>query len=217
MGRNMKIRSLRVQLGFVGITALISVAIFATSPDGFSLRTPDQRAYRSYVDKKYQTASELFTIPIWKGVALFEAKDFKGAEAVFAGMDTADAAFNHGNALLLQGKYEAATLRYTRALELRPNWEAATINLKIAEARAALLKKEGGDMTGGMMAPDEIVFETGESPPSTGEEVTEDGGELSEAKMRSIWLRQVQTKQWRHESRRTRSLSEKLPPINRVF
>lgn len=190
----MTIRSLRVQLGIVGIATLLSVGLLASSTDGFTLRTPDQRGYRLYANDEYQTASELFTIPIWKGVALFEAGDFQGAEAIFAGMDTADAAYNHGNALLLQGKYETAILRYTRALELRPSWEAATINLGIAQARAALLKKEGGDMTGGMMASDEIVFEKGEAPPSTGEEVTVDGDELSESEMRSIWLRKVQTK-----------------------
>ena len=51
----------------------------------------------------------------------------------------------------MQGKYEEAADRYTRALELKPEWEDATINRKIALARAEMLKKEGGDMTGGKL------------------------------------------------------------------
>ena len=57
-----------------------------------------------------------------------------------------------------------------------------------------MLKQEGGDMTGGMLGADEIVFTTGDSPPSTGEEQTEGGQVLSDTEIRALWLRQVQTK-----------------------
>ena len=78
--------------------------------------------------------------------------------------------------------------------ELSPEWEDATINREIALARAAMLKREGGDMTGGMLEADEIVFSKGKSPPSAGEEQIEDGGQISDAEQRAVWLRHVQTK-----------------------
>ena len=51
----------------------------------------------------------------------------------------------------------------------------------------------GGEGTGGMLGADEIVFSDAKSPPSAGEEET-GGAPLSDEELRSIWLRQVQTK-----------------------
>ena len=158
------------------------------------LRTPDQSGYGCFQNGDYDKAAEHFTDPLWKGVALFKQGQFKAAAGLFAGYDTADSVFNHGNALLMQGKYEDAVQRYTRALELRPDWEAATVNLEIALARAKLLKNEGGDMTGGKMEADEIVFSKGKAPPEAGEEQVEGGQEMDDAALRAMWLRRVQTK-----------------------
>ena len=44
------------------------------------------------------------------------------------------------------------------------------------------------------MSADEIVFEKGKPPLSAGEEQVEGGSEATDAELRSIWLRQVQTK-----------------------
>ena len=59
-----------------------------------------------------------------------------------------------------------------------------------------MLKREGGDMTGGKLGADEIVFSDQKSPSSAPDEQVEvEGGqELSEAELRAVWLRQVQTK-----------------------
>jgi Ca-activated chloride channel family protein len=158
------------------------------------LRTPDQSGYGYFQGDDYEKAADCFTDPQWQGVALFKQGQFKAAAGLFAGYDTAQAVFNHGNALLMQGKYEDAARRYARALELRPDWEAATVNQEIALARAKLLKKEGGDMTGGEMGADEIVFSEGKAPPSAGEEQVEGGQEMDDAALRAMWLRRVQTK-----------------------
>ncbi len=158
------------------------------------LFTSDQNAYRLFEQEKYAEAAERFTDPMWNGVSLFKAGDFKGAAGVFAGFDTAEGAFNQGNALVMQGEYETAAARYGRALELRPGWKAATVNLEIALGRAKLVELKGGDMTGGEMGADEIVFEKGKSPPGAGEEQVEGGAPLSDAEMRASWLRRVQTR-----------------------
>jgi Ca-activated chloride channel family protein len=162
--------------------------------DHLPLLTPDQRAHRLFQRGQYAEAAERFTDPMWKGVALFENGDFKEAAGVFAGFDTAEGAFNHGNALVMLGKYEDAAARYQRALELKPAWKPPVVNLEIARGRAKLVEKKGGDMTGGAMGADEITFEKGPPPSSAGDEQIEATGAAGDAELRAVWLRQVQTK-----------------------
>jgi Ca-activated chloride channel family protein len=174
--------------------AVYAAGIYAFSTGALTLLTPDQRAYRDYAQGNYELAAGNFADPLWQGVALFKSGDFKQSAGVFAGHDTADFTFNRGNALLMQGQYTEAADAYSRALELRPEWGDAMTNREIALGRAARLEHEGGDMTGGMLGADDIVFTTGESPPSSGEEETEGAQKLSDAEINGLWLRQVQTK-----------------------
>ena len=182
----------------VWILALIGAAyaagIYAFATDVLTLLTPDQQGYREYVQGNYELAAESFADPMWQGVALFKQGEFKQSAGVFAGYDIADFAFNRGNSLLMQGLYTEAADAYSRSLELRPKWEDAVTNLEIALGRAERLKQQGGDMTGGMLGADEIVFTTGDSPSGSGEEETEGGQELSDTEINALWLRQVQTK-----------------------
>jgi Ca-activated chloride channel family protein len=180
--------------GLLFIALLVVAAVIAWFALDATLLTPDQRAYRIFAAGDFDSAAEQFADPLWKGVALYEAKDFKAAAAVFAGLDTPAGAFNHGNALLFQGKYEEAATRYERALELRPGWEDARVNRDLALARAAMLETTGGDMTGGQLAADEIEFSDAPPPDTDQTEQTEGGEPMSEEEMRSIWLRQVQTR-----------------------
>jgi Ca-activated chloride channel family protein len=177
-------------LGFVVVTAVAYCLAIGDCP----LLTADQMAYRLVEDGDWEAAAEEFADPMWRGVALFRQGEFEQAAGVFAGYDTPDAAFNQGNALVMMGKYDEAVARYERALELRPDWEAAIVNRDIAKARAASLKFEGGDMTGGMLGADDIVFSDQKSPPSDQTEQTDGGQPMSDEEMRAIWLRQVTTK-----------------------
>jgi Ca-activated chloride channel family protein len=161
------------------------------SPAAFLL-TADQQGRRLYRQGDYTQAAKRFRDPEWRATALYRAGEFKAAAAIYAGMDTAEGAFNHGNALVMQGQYPEALDQYDRALSLRPNWEVAVVNRSIAAERAERLKKEGGDMTGGMLGADEISFEKSQNSGGQTEEVA--GSEAqSPAEMRAIWLRQVQT------------------------
>jgi Ca-activated chloride channel family protein len=49
-------------------------------------------------------------------------------------------------------------------------------------------------MTGGRMGADDMVFQQGDTSPSAGEEQVAGAQEPSDAELRSIWLRQVQTR-----------------------
>lgn len=174
---------------------VVAAAVLYCIVDGeCSLLTADQRAHRLFTAGDYESAAAAFADPMWQGTALFRQGEFERAAGVFAGFDTGEAAFNHGNALVMLGRYEEAVARYERALELRPGWEPALVNRDIAAARAAMLAAEGGEGTGGKLGADEIVFSDGKSPQSAGEEQVESGGEMSDEELRSVWLRHVQTK-----------------------
>ncbi|MEX0330090.1 MAG: tetratricopeptide repeat protein [Puniceicoccaceae bacterium] len=173
------------------IVAALAWCLYSGS---FALFRPDQVGMRMYTRGDYNSAAVAFSDPQWKGAALYRDGAFKDAGAIFAGQDTAESAFNRGNSLVMQGQYEEAVRRYDRALELRPGWEDATVNRDIARARAELLQREGGEMTGGMLGADEIVFTEGSSSPSSGEEVVEESMQMTDSELQALWLRQVQTK-----------------------
>lgn len=159
-----------------------------------SILTPDQTGYRLFKEGRYKAAAQTFIDPQWKAVTHYRNGDFKEAVAILGGYDNPEAAFNQGNSLLMLGKYEQAVQRYERALDLKPGWRAAEENLQIAAIRAERMKKEGGEMTGGQLEADEIVFTRGKSSDNSGEEVIEEQSRLSDAEMRAVWLRNVQTR-----------------------
>lgn len=159
-----------------------------------SIFTPDQIGYRLFKNNRFDEAAPRFADSMWKAAAYFKAGDFKEAASVYGGFDTAEAAFNHGNSLVMLGRYEEAIGRYDRALVLNPGWPEAANNKGIAVARAEMIKREGGDMTGGKMGADEIVFDKGKSSSSNDDEVVAENERMSDAEMRAVWLKNVQTR-----------------------
>lgn len=153
--------------------------------------TSDQQGQRAFEQKDYNTASERFEDPMWKGVALYRAGEFKEAQVVFARLDTAEAHYNRGNCLVLLGKYEEAVASYDRALERQPDWQKAQDNRTIAAARAEMVKREGGDMGDQTLGADEIVFD--KTKRGGQETKLEEGGPVDDSSMQALWLRRVQT------------------------
>jgi len=158
--------------------------------------TPDQQGDRQMKAKKFDDAARLFVDPTRKGVALFRAGKFEAAVAAFGRQNTPEAHYNRGNSLVMLGKYTDAVAAYDRALDAKRDWRNAQENMEIARIRADRMELEGGDMTGGMLGADEIVFDEGGKNKSDGEETVEadSGSPLSDEQLRALWLRRVQTK-----------------------
>ncbi|TWU56310.1 tetratricopeptide repeat protein [Rubripirellula reticaptiva] len=162
---------------------------------GAFLVTADQHGQRLLDRGEFDAAAEVFEDPFRRAVALSRTGDFKRAASMFSTIPGPEAAFNHANMLVMLGEYEPAVKRYDRALELRPDWQPAVKNRAIAAGRAARLKTEGGEMTGGKLGADEIVFDqtSSSSNSSDDNEETVKGESLSDSELQAIWLRQVQT------------------------
>lgn len=182
-----------VVLSVVGAAIIAGVAYCVGAGD-CSLWSPDRNGYRAFAQGDFADAAALFADTDWRAAALFRQGEFERAAGIWSGSDTAESVFNHGNALVMLGRYEEAAERYSRALEERPDWTAARENRAIALSRARALEREGGDMTGGMLGADGIVFSpsANSAPADGGSEPVEAGA--GDAAMREVWLRQVQTR-----------------------
>lgn len=177
----------------VSMVALLG-ALAIVAPDAWWL-TPDQQAQRLFDSGDFTTAADLFTSPQRRGAALFRAGEFEAAANAYARVNSAEGHYNRGNALLMGGKYDEAMTAYARALELRPDWPEAINNLEIAQLRAERTRQEGGDMTGGKLQADDIVFDTEKrDTEGDGQEQVEGGQALSDPELQALWLRRVQTR-----------------------
>jgi Ca-activated chloride channel family protein len=183
----------KLALSFLGVAA---VALFiGTLRIGWHelWASPDQRGRYLYEKGQYSEAATIFRDPLWRGAALMRAGDFKTAAQVFGSRDTAEGAYDQGNALVMLGQYDAAVARYDRALELKPGWEDATANRTLAQLRAEKMKAPGGDLGDQEEGADQIVYDKDAKSPD-GEDTQVDDQPMSDEQVRSLWLKRVQTK-----------------------
>jgi Ca-activated chloride channel family protein len=130
-------------------------------------------------------------------VALYRAGQFKEAAAALARLDTPEAVFDRGNALVMLGKYAEAIASYDHALQRRPDWPEAQANRALAEARLKQLAPPADDAggTSGQVEADEYTFDDRPQQSSDSKEVEVVAGEnLSNEQVQALWLRRVQTK-----------------------
>lgn len=159
------------------------------------LASPDQRGRWLFARGDYRDAAASFANPLWRGIALFRAGEFKQAAQVLGGLDTAQAAYDQGNALVMLGQYDQAVQRYSRALELRPEWADAEANRTLARLRADRMKTEGGDTGDTESTPDKVVYDRAKKNAGEGEDTEVAGGApMSDEAARALWLRRVQTR-----------------------
>jgi len=182
-----------VRIAFVASFVLILVAGTIRNPH-FWL-TAEQRGDRFMAQKKFAEAAKAYSDPWRVGVAQYRNGDFKEAAATFARVPGADGAFDRGNAWLMHGKYDEAIESYDRALIFRPGWKDAQDNKALAQARKAIMEassKYRADESANAYKPDKISFDQkGEDKKGKPTEIN--GEKLSDAELRALWLRRVQT------------------------
>jgi Ca-activated chloride channel family protein len=84
----------------------------------------------------------------WRALLLYRGARFAQAAGLFAASDAADAHYNRGNALALDGRLEAALAAYGAALERSPSMRDALFNralVREALARRRAEAQRGGD------------------------------------------------------------------------
>jgi Ca-activated chloride channel family protein len=195
-------RRLSYALAIVFGFGFMVVLIFVISPEPRNLNplsldfwfTPDQQGDRLMRRNAYAEAAKRYRDPVRIGAALYRAGEFEEAAQVFGRTRSPEGQFNRGNALVMQGKYAEAVEDYEAALAAKPDWREAEMNRELARLRAEKMKKEGGDMTGGMLAADEIVFSSGKNDSAGQEETVEGGDAISNTELQALWLRRIQTK-----------------------
>ncbi len=155
------------------------------------LLTPDQQGARLYRAGRFDEAAKVFADPYWRAAALYRAGDFKEAAGVYVGLESPEADYNQGNARVMLGDYESAIKLYDKALAVRPGWEDAEVNRRIAKIRAERLKEKLGAGTGGQLPPDKVVSDKKKNSQSgqQGKAVPMTGAEIN-----ALWLRRVQTR-----------------------
>ena len=183
------------------VLALVGACAWAWESAGGSFAdlwlTPDQQGARLMARQRYAEAAQRFRDPLWQGTALYRDGQFKEAAAAFARVDSPEAAFDRGNALLMHGRYGDAIASYDHALQQRPGWREAEANRDLAEARRKMLEPPESDAggTGGQLKADEIVFDDRPQKSGDSKEVeVVTGGKMSDEQLQALWLRRVQTK-----------------------
>lgn len=69
-----------------------------------------------------------------RGIEAYRDGDYAGAETAWRDLPGADAAYNRGNAMAKQGRYDEAIAEYRRALQLQPDMRDAAENLRRVDA-----------------------------------------------------------------------------------
>jgi Ca-activated chloride channel family protein len=99
--------------------------------------TPDQRAYAALRRGRPDTAVASFDDPAWRATALYRNGEYDAAARAWAladpSLDSAETAYNQGNALAFAQRFEEAIAAYDAALELDPDHVDARHNRDIVE------------------------------------------------------------------------------------
>ena len=82
----------------------------------------------------WQRRDQAEHVRLQRGVEAYRSGDYKTAMSHWADLPGADAAYNRGNALARQGRYDEAIAEYDRALRQRPGMADAIENRRVAAA-----------------------------------------------------------------------------------
>ena len=143
------------------LAGLAALAIALPAPQALALEWPDlwrradQQAAAEFAKGRFgehqKLLSRIDADSPWRALLLYRSGRFAEAAVLFAAGDTADAHYNRGNALALEGRLEAALAAYGAALERSPSMRDALFNRALV--REALAMRRAQAQRGGEAKP----------------------------------------------------------------
>jgi Ca-activated chloride channel family protein len=155
--------------------------------------TYDQQGRYAYEHQDFESAAQFFIDPAWKGIALYDLGKYKESAQSFAELETPQAHFNRGNALVKAGDYALAIEAYEAALEKDPAHDSAKRNLQVARAILARVTREREQTSLGdqqEIKADEVKFD---KQAQRGEEIKMVAGDKMKLESAEKWMRTVNT------------------------
>lgn len=143
--------------------------------------TDDQQGARLLAGGDAEAAAQRFSDPAWRGTAHYDAGAYDQAADWFATQKSADALFNQGNALALQGDLEAALEAFEQTLLLEPEAEDAKANRDFILSLLNQQEQEPQDQEGEEQEQQGDESEQDSPFDSEGGEQSNENGEQSDA------------------------------------
>ena len=95
---------------------------------------PDQQAWQQLQDGKAKEAQSLAQDPALRGASAFRAGDYAAAQNDYSALGDGEAAYNRGNSLAAQQKWQDAIKAWDEAIERSPEHADAAANKSAVEA-----------------------------------------------------------------------------------
>jgi Ca-activated chloride channel family protein len=191
-------RGWTMKWGMIVLLTIGTTAPTQSRADGLAdwFFTPDQQGRLAYDQKDVARAAELFTDPLWQGYALFKHGDYEKAVEVLGRLDTAEAAYIQGVALIRNRKYRDGVRAFEAVLEIDPEYPNAAENLEVARQIVEFIEEtreqsDTGEESG--IGADDIVFDNESGRGAETEISVEEEGE-PQLLSTEQWMNSVETK-----------------------
>src|SRR5262249_56947654 len=156
--------------------------------------TPDQQGRIAFDRGDYAAAKQLFSDPLWRGIAAYRAYDFITAAESFRKIETPAGRFALGDAEAQNHAYEKAIKAYDDLLAVQPNNAAAKHNKAIVEAALEAQEEKRRKQEKGQAPPDEKADEMRvDKKQKGGERIVVKADDLTTPGAAEAWMREVQT------------------------
>ncbi|WP_110685891.1 VWA domain-containing protein [Salinicola aestuarinus] len=139
-----------------------SLAMRVTAPLMDAFLTPDQQGRWWLERRQYARAAASFEDPAWRGYALYRDGQYADAATALALVDTAEAAFTQGLALIRSRQYRSAVAAFETTLARDPDYPEGARNLALARQIVGYVEETQAQSDSGEdrgVGADDVVFD----------------------------------------------------------
>lgn len=139
-------------------------------------QTRDQQGYQAFEGGEYKKAGELFEDPAWKAASEYTEGSYQEALESLERSESANNAYNKGNALARSGRFQEALNAFKEALEQDPDDKDARYNRDLIE-KILRQQQSANNQSGGSKDP---AQDQSSSPEKGNQDNTEEQSEPQE-------------------------------------